>query len=124
MSGIHLNCLFKKFNKMKSAIIFILLQFSAFQFFGQVSINTTAAPPAASSMLDISSTTSGILIPRMTTSERDAIGTPATGLMIFNTTTNSFNYWNGSSWIAMTAGTIRELSDADQDTKVEVEKNP
>lgn len=49
-------------------------------------------------ILDISSTTSGILIPRMTTAQRDLIPSPSLGLQIFNTTTNCFNVWNGSAW--------------------------
>ena len=91
---------------------------------GQVSLNTAGNPPDASAVLDVSSTVKGILIPRMSTGDRDLIGTPATGLMIYNTTTNAFNYWNGAAWIAMTAGNIKELTDADLDTKVEVERNP
>jgi len=47
----------------------------------QVGINT-ASPQGA---LDISSTTSGLLVPRMTSAERDAIATPANAMLIFNT---------------------------------------
>jgi hypothetical protein len=36
----------------------------------------------------------------MTDAERDAIATPAAGLMIYDTTNNQMNYWNGSTWIA------------------------
>jgi hypothetical protein len=60
----------------------------------------------------------------MATGQRDAILDPAIGLMIFNSTTNAFNYWNGTAWIAIAAGNIKELSDADNDTKVQVEKTP
>jgi hypothetical protein len=49
-------------------------------------------------MLDVKSTTKGMLIPRMTTTERDNISSAATGLMIYNTTTNKFNYYNGIIW--------------------------
>ncbi|WP_281765719.1 hypothetical protein [Neptunitalea lumnitzerae] len=52
----------------------------------QVGVGTTN--PDASSALDISSTSSGLLIPRLTTAQRDAIASPATGLMIFNTEYN------------------------------------
>ena len=44
----------------------------------------------------------GLLIPRMTDAEKTAIASPAQGLMIFNTTTNSFQYYNGVSWINFT----------------------
>jgi hypothetical protein len=59
------------------------------------------ASPAATSALDITSTTKGILIPRMTTAQRDAITTPATGLQIYNTDCKSLNYYTGTCWIAM-----------------------
>lgn len=54
----------------------------------QVGIGTTT--PDASSMLDITSTTKGLLAPRLTTANRDAIASPgpANGLVIYNTTTN------------------------------------
>jgi len=56
--------------------------------------------PDASAMLQADSTTKGFLPPRMTTTERDAISTPAEGLMVYNTTNHQMNYWNGSAWIA------------------------
>jgi len=56
--------------------------------------------PDASAMLQVDSTTQGFLPPRMTDAERDAIATPAAGLMIYDTTNNQMNYWNGSTWIA------------------------
>jgi hypothetical protein len=64
-----------------------------------VSINATGAAPVASAMLDISSTTSGLLIPRMTSVQRIAIATPAQGLKVYDTTTNSFWYFNGTIWV-------------------------
>jgi len=59
------------------------------------------ASPAATSALDITSTTKGILIPRMTTVQRNAIATPATGLQVYNTDCSVLNYWTGTCWIAM-----------------------
>jgi hypothetical protein len=89
----------------------------------QVGINDNNASPDASAMLDVKSTTKGMLIPRMTTTERNVISSPATGLMIYNTTTNQFNFHNGTVWVAITAGAIQELADADNDTKIQVEKS-
>lgn len=66
--------------------------------FAQVSINTDGTDPDVSAMLDVKSTTSGVLIPRMTAAERDLIGTPATGLMVFVTDDASFYFYNGSTW--------------------------
>lgn len=64
-----------------------------------VAINGSGAAPAASAMLDIASTTSGLLIPRMTTAQRTAIAAPATGLTVYDNTTSSFWYYDGTSWI-------------------------
>ncbi|MES2285244.1 MAG: hypothetical protein V4547_06105 [Bacteroidota bacterium] len=58
------------------------------------------ASPAATAALDITSTTKGILIPRMTTAQRDAIITPASGLQVYNTDCQSLNYWSGTCWIS------------------------
>ncbi|HLO43642.1 MAG TPA: hypothetical protein VK175_04860 [Leadbetterella sp.] len=57
--------------------------------------------PNSASILDIRSTNKGVLIPRMTTIERDAIVLPIAGLMIYNSSTNRFNFWNGSSWLVL-----------------------
>ncbi|MHC1731105.1 MAG: hypothetical protein AB9888_03570 [Bacteroidales bacterium] len=54
---------------------------------GQVSINTTGEPPDNSAMLDIKSTGKGLLIPRMTQSQIEAIDDPADGLLVYNLTT-------------------------------------
>ena len=70
---------------------------------GGVGVGTTT--PDASSALDVTSTTKGFLMPRMTTTERTAIATPATGLQVYDITTNSQWYYNGTVWVnAATAG--------------------
>ena len=63
---------------------------------GQVGIGTTTPHPSAA--LDVSSTTRGQLLPRMTQPQRDAIAAPAAGLHVFNTTTGRLNYWDGVRW--------------------------
>ena len=52
----------------------------------------------ASALLTLTSTAKGFLPPRMTSAERTAISTPATGLMLYNTTTNVVEVYNGSTW--------------------------
>lgn len=80
---------------MKRLLIFCLLLNGFFTATSQVGINTTEPDP--SSALDIQSTESGILIPRMTQVQRDAIANPATGLMIYQTdNTPGFYYYEGS----------------------------
>jgi len=68
---------------------------------GRVGIGTNS--PSASALLDVSSTTQGLLPPRMTGVQRDAISSPAAGLMIYNTTTNKLNFYNGTAWEAVTS---------------------
>src|SRR5215467_3925991 len=59
--------------------------------------------PNASSLLEINSTTKGLLISRMTKTQRDAIVSPATGLLIYQTnSTLGFYYYNGTEWTAVT----------------------
>lgn len=90
----------------------------------QVGVNATGADPDASAMLDVSSTDKGMLIPRMSTAQRDAISSPATGLMVFVTDDSSFYYFNGTAWAGLGAGTSSIFSDADGDTNIQVEESP
>ncbi|MCC6599780.1 MAG: immunoglobulin domain-containing protein [Crocinitomicaceae bacterium] len=63
-----------------------------------VSINANGSPPDASAILDVSSTTRGALMPRMSAVQRDQIVNPADGLQIYNTTTQCINIRTGSTW--------------------------
>jgi hypothetical protein len=65
---------------------------------GNVGIGGTAN---AAAILDAASTTKGFLPPRMTTTERNAIVTPPAGLVIYNTSTNVLNFYNGTAWAAV-----------------------
>src|ERR1051326_3224138 len=68
---------------------------------GAAGIGTTT--PDASSLLEIKSTSKGLLISRMTQAQRNAIVSPATGLLIYQTNaTPGFYYYNGSAWTAVT----------------------
>jgi len=55
----------------------------------------------SSAKFEVSSTDRGFLPPRLTDTQRDAISSPATGLMIYNTDTNLLNIYNGTSWRAI-----------------------
>jgi uncharacterized protein (TIGR02145 family) len=66
-----------------------------------ISINTNGVPADNSAILDVSSTSHGLLIPRMTTVQRYNIASPATSLFIFNTTTNCFEAYINSSWYSV-----------------------
>lgn len=96
----------------------------------QVGVNNNGAPPHPSAMLDVSSSTRGMLAPRMTASQMATVPNPATGLMVFNTTAETvgqtayrpgFHYWTGSAWqplgqAAPVAGEIPALLQSQIDT--------
>lgn len=58
----------------------------------------------SSAMLDVKSSSKGMLVPRLTTTQRTAIPSPATGLLVYDTTIGSFYYYNGTSWTNITSG--------------------
>jgi len=74
----------------KSISIFILLLISCNPLIAQVSINSTGNLPDLSAGLDVNFTGKGMLIPRMTQSEIEAITTPANGLVVFCSTCDKF----------------------------------
>jgi hypothetical protein len=84
---------------------FILLGFifcvPCFYLYAQVGINTDNSDPNGSAMLDVKSTTKGLLPPRLTTAQRNAIGTPAAGLVIYNTDEKALNLYTGVAWNSM-----------------------
>jgi len=87
---------------MKKVILFIIV-LGYISGYGQVGINTDGSAPENSAMLDVKSTVSGILIPRLSQTQRDAITTPATGLMVYQTdNAPGFYYYNGSVWTGLT----------------------
>lgn len=63
----------------------------------QVGINTDNSSHDPSAMLDAKSTTKGMLVPRITSAKRTAIGSPATDLLVFDTSNNSFWFCNGTA---------------------------
>jgi len=70
----------------------------------QVGINSDGSAPDGSAMLDVKSTEMGVLFPRLTKAQRDAIATPATGLIVFQTNdTTGFYYYTGSKWVVVSA---------------------
>jgi hypothetical protein len=90
----------------KELLSFLMLTLFFFNFsYGQVAINTTGSNANASAMLDVESTTKGMLVPRMTTAQRTAIASPATGLLVYDNTTSSFWFYNGSAWTELITGT-------------------
>jgi hypothetical protein len=63
-----------------------------------------AATPDASAKFEVASTTKGLLPPRMTTTQRDAIASPADGLVIYDTVTDKLNVRANGAWVELGAG--------------------
>lgn len=91
---------------MRKYIFIVLLFFTAPAFPQGVGINITGASADSSAMLDVSSTDRGVLVSRMTETQRNAIIHPAEGLLIFNTTTKCFNFYKNSAWVEVCGGCI------------------
>lgn len=114
-------------DKIKLSFIFSLIFFSTLsaqiQFEQSVSIDTNGILPDASAMLHVESNAKGILIPRMSSTDRIGISSPAHGLLVYDEDSESFWYHRASGWIELVAGTSDKIIDTDGDTKVLVEKS-
>jgi hypothetical protein len=82
----------------------LLLFFFFLTIAGNAQVGIGTVTPNASSVLDITSTTQGMLAPRMTTTQRTAITTPAEGLLVYDTDLKSFYYYSAAAWVAITGG--------------------
>ena len=78
-------------------ISFVFL--SSFYTYGQVGFNNDSPDPSA--VLDLSANDKGLLIPRMTTQEREAIVSPATSLLVFDTSVNNYFYFIDDQWVPL-----------------------
>jgi len=65
-------------------------------------VNIGGTTQTSSAMLEVRSTTRGFLPPVMTTTQRNAIASPAAGLTVYDSTTNKLNYNNGTTWKEIT----------------------
>jgi hypothetical protein len=90
-------------NRMKKFLAALCFLFSATTY-AQVGVGTST--PESSAQLDVSSTSKGLLVPRMTAAQRAAIQSPATGLMVYQTDGTSGFYYNqgtpsSANWVAL-----------------------
>ncbi len=90
---------------MKKSFIFFVIVVSTtiinpFWVYAQsVAINTDGSLPHSSAMLDVKSFTKGILVPRTSSVGRIGIFNPAKGLLVYDTTSSSFWFYNASAWV-------------------------
>ena len=89
-------------------ILIIAFSFFSLMIYGQVAVTTDGTLPDNSAMLDVKSSSTGLLLPRLSAEERNLIPSPATGLIIYNTSANHINYYSGTKWcqVEITATTI------------------
>ena len=107
---------------MRQSFLSLFFFFAFSTLFAQsVSINTDGSTAHSSSILEVKSTNKGMLVPRMNALQRDAIAGPATGLLIYNTDANLFQFRSGTVWVNLNSEKI--LTDADGDTKIQVEES-
>lgn len=89
---------------MYKILFALFISFFSTELFSQsLAVNTDGSAANASSILDVKSTDKGMLIPRMTKAEKNAIASPATGLIVFQSGPDSIGlyYYNSTSWIWM-----------------------
>jgi hypothetical protein len=92
---------YAKIHKMKKVIHLLIFCFAVLYGSSQVAINNNGNNPAATSMLDVSSTTKGMLIPRMTSAQRKAISNPEMGLLVYDVDRQTIYLFDGVNWKPM-----------------------
>jgi len=97
--------------------IFVLLPFLSFS---QVEVNSTVENAKAEFKVVSTGNNKGILIPRMTNTQMLAIASPVEGLLVYNSSNNTFYFYNGSAWVRI-GNVCSIIQDNDGDTKVSVE---
>ncbi len=93
--------------RKKIAVAGLLICISHFSNAQSFAINTDGSTAHASALLDVKSTTKGVLVPRMSKAEKNAIASPAAGLLVYQNAPDStgFYYYNGSAWLWLAAAT-------------------
>jgi trimeric autotransporter adhesin len=98
---------------------FLLVYFTTFSFYfsfaQNVAINNDGAAPDASAILDVKSTAKGLLVPRMTASQKGSIVSPATGLLIYQLDGTAGFYYNAGTsgspnWLQLPSGLASDWS--------------
>jgi hypothetical protein len=86
---------------MKLFIVFFFLLTNQIVLAQSLAINTDGSIAHGSAIFDVKSDNKGLLLPRMTKAQKNAIATPATGLLVFQTAPDSigFHYYNGLQWL-------------------------
>lgn len=111
------------FKKVLLTIVFFLML--SLQAFSQVAINNDGSQATSYTILDVKSDTAGLLIPRMTTAQRNALANKLNsdhkGMLVFDKTGGYMFVWTGTEFKALNTGNINKIQDEDNDTYVDVE---
>jgi len=94
----------KNFRLFSAAVAFFLM--TGMIQAQNIAISDVSHSADASAVLDVYSTSLGMLLPRLTTSARTGIASPATGLTVFDTSTNSYWYYDGTNWTELSFGNL------------------
>jgi hypothetical protein len=89
---------------MKRFVVVLLASINGYILVAQQSVGIGTTTPNSNAILEIKSTTKGLLIPSMTTSQRFAITTPPAGLLVYDTDKDEFHHYDGSKWTAVLNG--------------------
>ena len=93
-----------------SISLMAILMLASYTVNAQVAVTTDGSSADGSAMFDVKSTTKGFLPPRMTAAQRDAISSPAEGLIIYCTDTKELEVYNGTEWKNMARGQITVIN--------------
>jgi trimeric autotransporter adhesin len=85
-------------NTKLALALFAFFIFFHFSVISQNNVGIGTLTPAPSALLDLQAADKGLLIPRTDTTVINALGTPATGLLIYQTSSNTFYYFDGTYW--------------------------
>lgn len=96
-------------NYILHVVSLCLILVNSFGTFSQVAVNNDGSPANPSSMLDVKSTSMGLLFPRLSTDQRDAIENPAAGLMVFNTDKGILEVFGGTTWNSLNGEKTSEV---------------
>ena len=104
---------------METIVFTLIMIFIGVGLFAQVTINTDETDPDASAMLDIKSTTGGLLIPRMTEQQIVNINSPAQGLLVYDISNKWLVYYDTGKWNKLREiESFRFVLDGDEDTRI------
>ena len=83
---------------MKKSLLTLIIVAASFAGIAQVAVNTDGSTAQPTAIPDIKSDTAGLLVPRMTAAQREAINNPAQGLLVFDTSDSMFYYFENNNW--------------------------